>query len=331
MWETLKRHFATEDAETVERGLGLDFAEISHNEPYEWRERAVETPLGRGVLREDGSLEDEWGSRQIRDGSGPYIRYVSPPLADGDFESYRLPDPDAPGRWEGVQERLDELKKEYLVSAGVMTFYRRGWDLRGLENWLCDIAEESRLMVALLDRLLEHKLEYVRRFARMGVDMISVGGDITHHYGPFMKPATWRKHFKWRDAALVEEAKKYGVKYFYFHSDGNLTEFFPDLVEIGFNIIDPIQPECMDPNEIKERFGDRVVLHGTVSSQHTLPFGSVEDVRAEVMDRVSRCGYNNGLVIAPNNIVQFDVPLENILAVYDTVKEIGPEFYRASK
>jgi uroporphyrinogen decarboxylase len=146
-----------------------------------------------------------------------------------------------------------------------------------------------------------------------------------------MKPATWRKHFKWRDAALVEEAKKYGVKYFYFHSDGNLTEFFPDLVEIGFNIIDPIQPECMDPNEIKERFGDRVVLHGTVSSQHTLPFGSVEDVRAEVMDRVSRCGYNNGLVIAPNNIVQFDVPLENILAVYDTVKEIGPEFYRASK
>lgn len=328
VWDRLKKHFETEESEEVKRRLGIDFLEgIGLNDSYEWLERSIETDLGRGIVREDGSLEDEWGSRQIRGSSGPYIRYVDPPLVRQDLDSYRFPDLDAPGRWEGVQGRLNELRKEYLVVAGTSTFFRQGWDLRGLGNWLCDIAEENRLMVALLDRLLEYKLEYVRRFAEMGVDAISIGGDIAHKDGLFMRPATWRKHLKWRDAALIEEARKHGVRYFYFHTDGNLMEVMEDLLEMGFNIIDPIQPECMNPYEVKERFGGRMVLHGTVSSQRTLPFGTVEQVREEVRERVSGCGYDNGLVIAPNNVVQFDVPLENLLAVYDTVKEIGADFY----
>jgi uroporphyrinogen decarboxylase len=138
-----------------------------------------------------------------------------------------------------------------------------------------------------------------------------------------MKPDLWRKHFKWRDAMLIEEARKYGVQHFFFHTDGNLMEVMEDLIEIGFDIIDPIQPECMDPYEIKERFGDKMTLHGTISSQRTLPFGTVEDVRNEVRERIERCGKNGGLVIAPNNVVQFDVPLENLLAVYETAKEVG--------
>jgi uroporphyrinogen decarboxylase len=122
---------------------------------------------------------------------------------------------------------------------------------------------------------------------------------------------------------LVEEAKKYGVTHFFFHSDGNLMPLMEDLIEIGFTIFDPIQPECMDPVEVKARFGDRVTLHGTISAQQTLPFGTVEDVRNEVLDRIERCGQNGGLVIAPNNVVQYDVPLENLLTVYETVKTVG--------
>jgi uroporphyrinogen decarboxylase len=100
-------------------------------------------------------------------------------------------------------------------------------------------------------------------------------------------------------------------------------EVMEDLIEIGFDIIDPIQPECMNPYEVKKRFGHRMTLHGTISSQQTLPFGTVEDVRNEVRERIQRCGRNGGLVIAPNNVVQFDVPLENLLAVYETAKEVG--------
>ncbi|MBM4050616.1 MAG: hypothetical protein FJ279_36430, partial [Planctomycetes bacterium] len=113
------------------------------------------------------------------------------------------------------------------------------------------------------------------------------------------------------------------VKYFYFHTDGNLMEAMEDLIEIGFNIFNPIQPECMDPYEVKRRWGDKIVLDGTISSQHTLPFGTVDDVRREVRERIERLAYNGGLVIAPNNVVQYDVPVENILAVYETAKEVG--------
>ncbi|MGD8237004.1 MAG: uroporphyrinogen decarboxylase family protein [Armatimonadota bacterium] len=332
VWEKLKAHFGTASTSAITAELGIGFrGGVGMRPRAEWLERSTNTPLGRGILHEDGSVENEWGVRQIVDGSGPYMRYTHHPLADESaLDSYEFPDISAAERWEGVEERVRELKQEHVVSAGTGTFYRDAWGLRGLEQWLCDIAEESAFMLKLLDGMLEYKLEIVRRFARMGVDMISIGGDIALHTGPFMRPDTWRKHFKWRDAALIDAARGHGVEHFFLHSDGNLMPILEDLIEVGFTVLDPVQPECMDPNEVKECYGDRVTLHGTISSQQTLPFGSVESVRAEVRDRVARCGYNNGLVIAPNNVVQFDVPVENLLAVYETVKEIGPDFYQAT-
>jgi uroporphyrinogen decarboxylase len=169
--------------------------------------------------------------------------------------------------------------------------------------------------------LLEFKLEQVRAYARMGVDIISVDGDIAMKDNLMMSPTVWRKFFKSREAKLVEEGKKWGVRHFFFHSDGNLMPVLADLIEIGFTIIDPIQPECMDPLEVKRLYGDKISLHGTISCQWTLPFGNPAKVRAEVRDRISYLGKNGGLVLAPNNTVQYDVPLRNLLAVYDTARE----------
>jgi uroporphyrinogen decarboxylase len=94
-----------------------------------------------------------------------------------------------------------------------------------------------------------------------------------------------------------------------------------DLLEIGFDILNPIQPECMDPAEIKGKYGDRMTLHGTMSLQSTFSQGTVEDVRKEVIDRVCTCGYNGGLIIAPSNAFTDDVPIENILCFYDMVRD----------
>jgi len=85
---------------------------------------------------------------------------------------------------------------------------------------------------------------------------------------------------------------------------------------MGFNIINPIQPECMDPAKIKKMYGDRITLHGTISAQKTLPFGTPEDVRKEVLSRFKEYGYNGGLILAPANVVTADVPVENVLAIY---------------
>jgi uroporphyrinogen decarboxylase len=326
IWEKLKKHFGTNSTEAITEALGFDFKGVGMGLAEDFARRAVSTSWGAAIPHDDGTYLTEWGVRIAFGESSPYARYVYCPLADeSNLDSYKFPPLDAPGQWEGIEERARHLKEKYVVSGGVSTFFRHAWDLCGLENWLAHLASPGPFVTKLLDRLLEYKLEQTRRLASAGIDIFSVGGDIAMHTRLFMRPEVWREHFKWRDALLIEEAKKYGVKHFFFHTDGNLMEVMEDLIEIGFTIFDPIQPECMDPYEVKERWGDKITLHGTISSQRTLPFGTVEDVRREVRERIERCGVNGGLVIAPNNVVQYDVPLENLLAVYETAKEVRAE------
>jgi len=321
VWEKLFAHFGTRDEFVVSEALGLDFGGVGMGPSDEWRARAQETPAGLCLVHPDGSFENEWGVRQVQGKHSAYLRFVSHPLADeSKLDTYQFPDLDAPGRWEGVQESIARQKQQFPVMAGVPTFYLASWNLRGMEDFLTDLRWNIAFVEKLIDRLLERHLEIVRRLAQMGVDIISLGGDITMHTGPIFHPDIWRKYFKPADAKVVAEARKYGVKHFYFHSDGNLTPYLADLIEIGFDIFDPIQPECMNPAAVKREFGDRITLHGTISAQHTLPHGTVEEVRNEVRQRIRDCGDNGGLVIAPNNVVQPDVPLENLLAVYETAK-----------
>jgi uroporphyrinogen decarboxylase len=108
-----------------------------------------------------------------------------------------------------------------------------------------------------------------------------------------------------------------------FHSDGNMEPVFEDLIEIGFDVIDPIQPESMDVVDIKHRFGDRVCLHGTISCQKTLPYGTPEDVAAEVSEHIDKCGKDGGLILAPSNTVQPDVSVEKILTLYSTARSFS--------
>lgn len=137
-------------------------------------------------------------------------------------------------------------------------------------------------------------------------------------------PHIWRKYFKPRMKIIIDTLKSYSRNsiYIFYHSDGYIEPIIPDLIEIGVQILNPIQPECMNLAEIKRRYGDRLVLHGTISVQRTIPFGTVEDVRKEVISRIEECGRNGGLVIAPAHTPQPDMPIENIVAVYETTQKI---------
>jgi len=323
--DRLKRHFGTDDAAGVLDKLGIDWRGGVGMKPHpDFIERCRASGGTNRIMHPDGSYEDEWGVRICKPSkNSPYERFVFQPLAEeGSLKNYKFPDFDHPARWEGLAERVEEQKKKWYVGAGVSTLFKAGWHLRGLENWLADIAGNQDFVSELLDHLTEIERKIVRRYAEAGVDYISMGGDIAMQVGPFMAPATWRKLFKPRDAVILEEAKKFGIKHFYFHTDGNLMPLMDDLIELGFDIINPIQPECMDPFEVKDRYGDRITLHGTISSQHLLPRGTPDDVRRRVAEIIRYCGKGGGLTIAPNNVVQYDVPLENILALYDAAKEI---------
>jgi len=211
---------------------------------------------------------------------------------------------------------VQRFKDRYMIQIETGNIFRDAWELRGFEQFLMDTRINPAFTIRLLDRVTEHKIADVNRMVEAGADIIQMAGDIAAGQGMMISPAWWRAEIKQRLARVVAATRRPGV-YYYFHSDGAMQAVIPDLIELGFDIVDPLQPECMDVVALKRRYGVRITLHSTLSSQRTLPFGSVEDVRAEVRARIIELGQAGGLILAPSNVVQHDVPLENLLAVYD--------------
>jgi len=176
----------------------------------------------------------------------------------------------------------------------------------------------------LLDRIAELQKFRAKRFALAGVDVILIGDDVGMQDRMLMSPATWRKWLKPRTAAIIAAARevKPDVVFFY-HSDGFIEPIIPELSEIGIDVLNPLQPECMDPAVIKERYGDRLAFWGTVGIQNTLPFGTPEDVEAEVKLRIETVGKGGGLYLSPTHVIAPEVPYENLFALVKAAKKYG--------
>ena len=323
-----------EELELLARKLGTDFRAVSMDPPVEFRRKAVydpnyHQPWGIQVARD--ILEDEWGIRRQLNAARIQSRVVYHPLQGKDsLEGYDFPDPDAEGRFEAAENLLKKWREEYLVSSiwGGDSFFCQAWYLRGFTQTILDMHSNSRLMNELLDHLLKIFLKAANRFAEMGVDILAIADDVAAQTGLIISPQLWRKHIKPRMKTIIDSVKKRGV-YVLYHTDGNCEPIIADLVEIGVDILNPIQPECMDPARIKEQYGDKLTLSGTISIQDTLPRGTVDDVRREVKTRIRTCGQGGGLIISPSNQVLLDTKVENFLAIYDAVRESGQYPLRA--
>jgi len=326
VWRMLEEHLGTTDRNAIQEALGIDFRQAGMGVAETFKARATHTRHGWRIAHPDGTVEDEWGVRVRFDRQERYYRFVYQPLAVVPLEDYTFPDLDAPGRF---APPAAGQRSPYARICGISNLFKGCWHLRGLDQWMMDLLADVDYAEALLDRMLAWNLELVRRLAAQGLDILGLVGDISMQQGMMISPATWRRLFKRREALVVAEAHRLGIRHVYFHSDGNPSAILDDLVEIGITMLDPVQPESVDPAELRRRYGRRLTLHGTISAQHTLPFGTPEEVRAEVWERIRTCGYDGGLVIAPNNVVQPDVPLENLLTMYATVREVGaPAFAR---
>jgi uroporphyrinogen-III decarboxylase len=154
--------------------------------------------------------------------------------------------------------------------------------------------------------------------------MLWLGDDVGTQTGLLVSPETWRRFLKPRMAKFIETVrginKNITIAY---HSDGNILPIVPELIEIGIDVLNPIQPACMDPAEIKQKFGKELCFWGSIDEQHTLPFGSPEDVRNEVNLRLETIGKDGGLIIGPTHHVQLDTPLENLFALTEAVKNVS--------
>jgi uroporphyrinogen decarboxylase len=280
--------------------------------------------------QQDGDYTDEWGigwraqPYETPFGSGHYTEIVGHPLADDSaLADYVPPDPTRPELYAEAERVVREFGDEYwIVGVTVTTIFETAWALRGLTRMLMDLAEAPDVADHILDIPYRYHLTAAKRLVELGVDMIWTGDDIGTQQRMLISPRHWRRFLKPRMATFIAELKAINpaVKVAY-HSDGNILPVIPDLIEIGVDVLNPIQPASMDPAEIKRQFGDRLCFWGTVDEQHTLPFGTPDDVRAEILRRLDTIGAGGGLILGPTHHVQLDTPLDNFWAMVDTITQ----------
>jgi uroporphyrinogen decarboxylase len=273
---------------------------------------------------------DEWGigwraaEYQTKFGAGVYTEIIGHPLADDlAIEAYQPPDPTRPELYTEAERVIRQYKEEYwIVGVTVTTIWETAWALRGLEKMLMDLVLNPELAGRILDIPYNYHLTAAQKLVQMGVDMIWIGDDVGAQETMIISPNQWREIFKPRMATFIRTLKEINpqVKVAY-HCDGNIYSIIPDLIEIGLDVLNPIQPACMDPAKVKADFGDKLCFWGTLDEQYTLPFGSVSDVQNEVAQRLNTIGKNGGLILGPTHHVQLDTPMENFWAMVDGITQ----------
>ena len=278
---------------------------------------------------EGQSYIDEWGISwrsapyTTPFGTGRYTEICGHPLAeDAAIDSYVPPDPARASLYEPARSLIEEHGSEYWITgATVTTIFETAWALRGLDRLLMDFVLDPDTAERILDIPFRYHLEAARRLVGLGVDMIWTGDDVGTQKGMLIAPDMWRRFFKPRMARFFSELKALNPKLkIAYHCDGAIHPILPDLIEIGLDVLNPVQPACMDPADLKRRYGNALSFWGTIDEQRTLPFGTPDDVRAEVMTRLRTVGRGGGLILGPTHHVQLDTPVENLLAMVDAVR-----------
>jgi uroporphyrinogen decarboxylase len=265
----------------------------------------------------------EWRYHPERGSARPLSRIRS--LKE--LASYVLPDLSSPSRHAGLAQQVKRWHDQGLAVAGMPPhlggeLFEAAWRLRGFENFMIDLLERAELADYLLDQLTAMLIENARILARAGVDILLLDDDVAMPTGLMISPATWRRFFKERMARVVNSAREESADLLvFYHSDGDFTQLLPDLVDVGVNVINPIQPDCMDGAAIKRQFGDSLALWGTVGTARLWDEGTPDQIRSEVARCIHALG-PEGLLLTPAYDIDF-APFENIIAFIEAVEEMG--------
>lgn len=236
---------------------------------------------------------------------------ISPLFTEDSFDSYVFPDPTDASLFSTFPEAIEKEKDKFIIASVVMSYFERSWALYGFENVLMEMAVNEEFMFKLLGKILEYNLKLIDEYLKFNIDCIHINDDYGQQSGLIMGPVLWRKFFKPGLKTMSERIKSKG-KLVYLHSCGNISEIMPDLIEIGIDIINPLQPEVMDVFKLKEEFGAKITFHGGISEQKTLNFGTPDDVESEMKEKIKKLGKGGGYIIAPSQGMTRDIPAENV-------------------
>jgi len=233
-------------------------------------------------------------------------------LAEPSLAGYEFPDPLDRRFFADIPDKLARYEGCLRVFKIGFSLYERAWTLRGMEKLLMDFLEHPDFVRELLRTIADHNIAQVEEALKYDIDAVYFGDDWGQQLGLQMGPGLWGKFIRPELERMYSVVKGAG-KYVFIHSCGKVDELFDDLIEIGLDCFNPFQPEVMDTFGLMKRYKGRLAFHGGLSTQQTLPYGSVEDVRAAA-ERLIAAGRGGGYVFAPAHAVEGDVPLENMLA-----------------
>ena len=270
-------------------------------------------------LIDDAHFRDVYGAVWRRDRRPLHLE--RPPLTAPSFDGYVFPEPGQFLRSELKQQALETCQtndESFLVVFLQWGLLERAWQLRGFENALMDAVDEPDFFDEMLERLAELYLSFVEYAIDLPIDAIMFGDDWGDQRGVIIGPERWRRFLKPKWARLFE-AVHAGGKVVMHHSCGSVADIMPDIIEIGVDVLESVQPEAagMNPYELKRRWGDKITFWGGLGSQSTIPFGKPGEIRAEVQRLCAEMGRGGGYILAPAKGLQPGTPTENAAAVVE--------------
>jgi uroporphyrinogen decarboxylase len=299
--------------------------------------------LGLGVYEGDqkeideNTYLDEWGTtwRKAEDGhylyvDGPFFNEKHPDPAE--IDQWKWPDPDNPGYYRGLRERARTLRENsdcaIILNLPIGPIHQ-GQFLRGFADWLKDLYKNREFISKLMDVIADHWIRLTENaLDAVGddVDIVFFGDDLASQLAPLFSPDKYREIIKPRHRRMVAAAKaKRDVKVLY-HSCGAVSSLIGDLVDVGIDAVNPVQVTAknMEPDQLKRQYGDRIAFWGGINTQNVLPFGTADEVRAEVRRVIDCLSGDGGYVLNSVHNIQNDVPAENIVAMFDEARTYRP-------
>ncbi len=285
-------------------------------------------------MEPSGILRDVWGIGWKR--TGAFWSPFEHPLKDAtidDLQKYPWPDPADERRFRGVREEAEFLHKKtgYAVVAKEPSYIygilAQSIYMRGMENFFCDLALNKEFAHELMQKVLDYHLKlYGRYLDEVGdfIQIVHTSDDLGTQTAPYFSPATYREMIKPKQKQLFAHLKERGAKILY-HSDGAIAMLVDDLIEIGVDILNPIEAAVtgMEPAVLKKSFGDRLCFHGGISQQQVLSKGTPDQVRAEVKRRIEEMGRGGGYILAAAQTIVPEVPAQNIIEMFRAARRYG--------
>jgi len=307
--------------ERILEGLEIDTRGVHGNSPSDVVKKKID----------DSTYINQFGIKYKQTSSGLYYDMVEFPLRDKGIEyleDYEWPDPyDPEGLPDNIEERAQSLyqKGEYaivgdMVETGV---FEPCWYLRGLDRFLMDLISNKEFAHKLLEGMLDYqtrRYEYFLEKVGDYLDVVFVGDDLATSDKTIMSADTYREMVKPYQKRYFESIKDMTDAKLLYHSDGNIYDFVGDLINIGVDILNPIEPDALDEEKLKRNYGDKLCFWGGVDTKDVLPNGTPEDVKEEVESRIDKLG-PEGYIVGSVHDIQADTPAENVISMFRAARE----------